>query len=177
MSLSKKIRFEVLKRDGFKCGYCGKTPPDVILEVDHIVPVSDGGKDDIINLITSCFDCNRGKSNISLHMITPQMNENLEVLKEKEEQLKEYRKYAIKINKRIEKDIDTIQSVFIKSFEDKCFSQTFRKSIKIFLTKIPVIDLCDHMESACIKKYNDPDDALKYFCGICWNIIKNRNIF
>lgn len=61
-ALSKKTRFNVFKRDLFTCQYCGKKSPDVILEVDHIKPICDGGDDNMINLITSCFDCNRGKS-------------------------------------------------------------------------------------------------------------------
>jgi len=36
MSLSKKTRFEFFKRDDFRCAYCGKTPPEITLEVDHI---------------------------------------------------------------------------------------------------------------------------------------------
>ena len=36
-TLSKKIRFEVFKRDKFTCQYCGRMSPDVILEVDHIL--------------------------------------------------------------------------------------------------------------------------------------------
>ena len=62
-NLSKSVRFEVFKRDSFTCQYCGKSAPDVVLEVDHIIPVSKGGDNDISNLITSCFECNRGKSN------------------------------------------------------------------------------------------------------------------
>ena len=42
-SITKSVRFEVFKRDGFKCQYCGASAPDVILEVDHIVPVAEGG--------------------------------------------------------------------------------------------------------------------------------------
>ena len=64
MSITKKLRFEVFKRDGFKCAYCGKNPPQVTLEVDHIDPKSKGGKDDINNLVSACFDCNRGKKAI-----------------------------------------------------------------------------------------------------------------
>lgn len=66
-SISKKIRFEVFKRDSFTCQYCGVSAPDVTLQVDHIVPVSKGGKDDIINLVTSCVDCNAGKSDRELN--------------------------------------------------------------------------------------------------------------
>ena len=65
-SLSKKIRFEVFKRDSFSCQYCGNKAPDVLLEVDHIQPVAQGGTNDLLNLITSCFDCNRGKSDRGL---------------------------------------------------------------------------------------------------------------
>jgi HNH endonuclease len=61
-SLSKGLRFDIFKRDGFVCQYCGNRPPDVILEVDHITPVARGGTNDNMNLITSCEDCNRGKS-------------------------------------------------------------------------------------------------------------------
>lgn len=61
-AISKKIRFEVFKRDSFKCQYCGVSAPDAILNVDHIDPVFNGGSNELINLITSCFDCNSGKS-------------------------------------------------------------------------------------------------------------------
>ena len=60
--IPKSIRFEVFKRDSFTCQYCGAKAPDVVLNVDHIHPVADGGESDILNLITSCFSCNSGKS-------------------------------------------------------------------------------------------------------------------
>ena len=63
--IGSKRRFAILKRDKFTCQYCGKTPQDgTILDVDHIIPFSKGGKSIPINLITSCSDCNKGKSNI-----------------------------------------------------------------------------------------------------------------
>ena len=65
-SLSKRVRFEVLKRDKFTCQYCGAKAPEVVLNVDHIQPVADGGSDDPLNLIASCEDCNSGKSDKKL---------------------------------------------------------------------------------------------------------------
>lgn len=62
-ALSKRLRFEVFKRDSFTCQYCGAQPPKVVLEVDHIHPRSRGGDNNPGNLITSCVACNRGKSN------------------------------------------------------------------------------------------------------------------
>jgi hypothetical protein len=60
-SLSKKIRFEILKRDSFTCQYCGARAPDVLLQVDHIASVASGGLNEPLNLITSCAACNGGK--------------------------------------------------------------------------------------------------------------------
>lgn len=42
-AISKKTRFEVFKRDRFTCQYCGATPPGVLLHIDHIHPVAEGG--------------------------------------------------------------------------------------------------------------------------------------
>ena len=57
------VRMDVLRRDSSQCVCCGRKPPEVSLEVDHITPFSKGGGNDLSNLQTLCFDCNRGKSN------------------------------------------------------------------------------------------------------------------
>lgn len=88
--ISKKTRFEVFKRDRFTCQYCGRKAPNVLLEIDHIKPVAEGGKNDILNLITACFDCNRGKGKVLLsdaQSIEKQMCE-LEAMAERVEQLR-----------------------------------------------------------------------------------------
>jgi ribosomal protein L37E len=64
--VGERIRFQVFKRDNFTCQYCGRKSPDTILELDHITPTSKGGKTDLGNLITSCKECNRGKSDIEV---------------------------------------------------------------------------------------------------------------
>lgn len=61
MPISKSQRFEILSRDNFTCQYCGEMAPNVILEVDHILPRAVEGGDESWNLTTACFDCNRGK--------------------------------------------------------------------------------------------------------------------
>lgn len=61
MAVSKKLRFDVLSRDNHCCMYCGRKPPCVMLEVDHIIPKKKWWSDVLDNLITSCFDCNRWK--------------------------------------------------------------------------------------------------------------------
>lgn len=59
-SISRAMRFAILERDGFRCGYC--KAEDVPLEVDHINPRALSGRNDPSNLITACQDCNAGKS-------------------------------------------------------------------------------------------------------------------
>lgn len=61
--ITPKIRFEVLKRDGFACSYCGaRAGEEVRLVVDHIHPHSRGGPSGIDNYTTACETCNSGKS-------------------------------------------------------------------------------------------------------------------
>lgn len=88
-SISKKTRFEVFKRDSFRCQYCGRSAPDVVLEVDHVHPVSKGGANDILNLITSCWACNAGKSDreLSDNSTLQKQRAQLEELNEKRAQL------------------------------------------------------------------------------------------
>jgi len=61
--LTLKLRYEIFKRDNFKCVLCGTTGKEEKLEIDHIIPISEGGKTIKFNLRTLCFKCNRGKGN------------------------------------------------------------------------------------------------------------------
>lgn len=178
MAITKKLRFEVFKRDGFKCAYCGKCPPAVVLEVDHIDPKSKGGKDDINNLLTACFDCNRGKKDIPLTKIPNKLSENIEILEEKETQLKEYLKFIKKIEKRVNDDIKEISAVYQDAYPGWEFNDKFKLSIKRFLDYLPRHEIKNSLEKAIVRfPKNNPSDrgnATKYFCGICWSIIKNK---
>ncbi len=65
--MSPRLRFKVFKRDNYRCQICGRSAQDgIVLEVDHKVPVVRGGSDEITNLWTLCFPCNRGKRDESL---------------------------------------------------------------------------------------------------------------
>lgn len=62
--VTRAMRYDVLRRDGFRCVKCGRGREDgVKLHVDHIKPVSRGGKSVMSNLQTLCEDCNCGKGN------------------------------------------------------------------------------------------------------------------
>lgn len=61
--ITKSIRYDVMKRDGFKCVLCGRGADDgVKLHIDHFIPIAGGGTSEYANLRTLCEDCNLGKS-------------------------------------------------------------------------------------------------------------------
>lgn len=65
-AMSNDLREAVKKRDNYTCCICGNSiykEPNLLLEVDHIVPISKGGKTELNNLQTLCWRCNREKSN------------------------------------------------------------------------------------------------------------------
>jgi len=175
MSLTKKTRFEVFKRDGFRCVYCGKSPPEIILECDHVEPKSKGGTDDINNLVTACFDCNRGKRDIPLDKIPNQLTENLEILKEKEAQILEYRKYIKRIERRVKKDLNKVHTTFQLTYPGCTLTEKFlTTSVKKFIKTLPLNEVIEAMEIACSHFEDDPERTTRYFCGICWRKIERR---
>jgi len=66
INITKSLRYDILKRDRFRCRLCGASPavnPHITLHVDHIKPRSKNGETVCSNLQTLCSDCNYGKSN------------------------------------------------------------------------------------------------------------------
>jgi len=64
--MTPKLRAFIKSRDNFTCCTCGNSThvePNLLLEIDHIIPVSKGGQTVDDNLQTLCWKCNRAKSN------------------------------------------------------------------------------------------------------------------
>ena len=169
--LSKKVRFDVFKRDCFKCQYCGNTPPAVVLEVDHMLPVSAGGTNVLHNLITACFDCNRGKGAGLLSSVPDSVAQQAELAAEKLAQVKAFDRLIKAQRKHEDGQIDEIQDAFKLHFDGYSFSPTFRQSVRVFLRNLPAHTLVDYMHLAC-SRISNREDVIKYFCGICWKQIK-----
>lgn len=66
MAVSKRLRFEILRRDDHTCLYCGAKAPVAPLRVDHVIPEALGGPTEPSNLVTACEPCNSGKSSVAL---------------------------------------------------------------------------------------------------------------
>ena len=90
-SITLSIRFEVFKRARFRCQYCGvrQTDDGVVLHVDHVVPVFEGGTNDIVNLVAACASCNLGKGATRLddHVALAQSLDRLEDIQHRRDNL------------------------------------------------------------------------------------------
>lgn len=130
--ISKKIRFEVFKRDSFKCQYCGAEAPNVVLEVDHIKPVSKGGKNTITNLITSCFSCNNGKraTELSDDSVLVKQKTQLDQLQERREQIEMMMNWHSSLLDFEDTQIEDLERVWSRII-DVSFKLTPKAKIKV----------------------------------------------
>ena len=183
-ALSKRIRFEVFKRDQFSCQYCGRHPPDVVLEIDHIIPICDGGDASEGNLLTACFDCNRGKAGISLTSIPKTLAEQAAEIIEREQQLAAYRE-IIEIQKdRIDEDMWDIAEILFGKYEcEKGIRRDWLASIKRFNKKLDLEQVREAAEIAYGVRLSADESIYSthkqrrfaYFCGICWRKIRGES--
>jgi HNH endonuclease len=121
-TISKKLRFEVFKRDSFTCQYCGRKAPEILLEIDHIEPVSKGGIDDLLNLIASCKDCNAGKSagRLTETVILDKRREQLEELQERKEQIQmmfQWQKELLNLDDQVIDQLSEFWSEQVRGFK------------------------------------------------------------
>lgn len=168
--LSKRVRFDVFKRDLFTCQYCGATPPKAVLEVDHIEAVANGGSDDEDNLITACFDCNRGKAANALTVAPEGLGAKAERIAEAEAQLAAYRDLMRQVEER--KDADAWAVIEAMTGESETTHARYG-TVRSFLEKLPFERV---LEAAQITRVNfaryGRARKLRYFCGICWRMIR-----
>lgn len=175
MAVGKKRRFEIFKRDGFKCKYCGQSPPNVVLECDHVDPRCQGGDDEPHNLVTSCFDCNRGKGGTPLSEMPASVDEQLaqklelvaqltamnEVLRQSAEMAKDHAEY--------------IADHWISATGWR-FGSPEMSSVRFFLRKLTLDRVLEAIDIAASRKHatnrTRQDDQFKYFCGVCWSMIR-----
>jgi len=136
-AVSRKLRFEVFKRDSFTCQYCGRKAPDIILEVDHIAPVSAGGKNHVINLITSCEACNRGKGKRKLtdKSVVEKGRKQLEALQRRREQIKMMFQWQEGLAEIEEDTIKYLSEYADKHISGFCINDKGKQRLKQWLVK------------------------------------------
>lgn len=180
--VSKKLRFEVFKRDGFICRYCGAKPPDVILHVDHVLAVAEGGTNAIDNLVTSCITCNQGKGARGLGETTPWVDEievlaSLQEMAERRLDLASQAKAVASLRAAEDEALATVKQWVmdelglteeggvvadgsLRTFITRLGMDGVSEAIRITANRLAVLDITQQWK------------AWKYFCGVCWRIIK-----
>jgi hypothetical protein len=173
MAIGKKKRFDVFKRDGFKCKYCGQSPPGVVLEVDHLDPKCNGGSDDEHNLITSCFDCNRGKGGTPLSVTPGSVDEQLAQKMEVVAQLTAMNEMLRKSHEAAQDHVEYVANHWSQAFDWEMSAQSL-SSVRNFLKKLPIDRVLEAVDIAAAKLATSSSTSkqFKYFCGVCWGMIK-----
>jgi len=172
--ISKKKRFEVFKRDGFVCQYCGAHPPSTILHVDHIDPVALGGSNEIDNLITSCQSCNLGKSATPLTDIPESLKDKAIEIKERELQISGYQAEMQKKRDRINNEKWRIADVLVPGSPQDGMRKDWLLSIAMFTEKLGLFECIEAAEIANAKFPRNASKMFSYFCGICWTKLRRE---
>lgn len=149
-----------------------------VLNVDHIIAVSDGGGNEDTNLVTSCFDCNAGKSDKPLEVIPEALQAQLEERTLRLEQMREYNEMLLEERRYIDEAVRRVSARWYDQISEPgtySFNPQCQTSIRMFLEKLPEVDVLDAVDIAIDRikpELNHDRDAFKYFCGICWSKIR-----
>lgn len=174
VQVSKRQRFEIFKRDEFACVYCGAHPPEALLEVDHVHPVAEGGDNDPDNLVTACFACNRGKSDVLLTSVPQSLADKADETAEREAQLRAYYEILQARKDRKDEELWSIADIYMERFSDDSILRSRLASIRMFLDRLDYFEVVEAMELATRKMYSRAP-AFRYFCGVCWRKIKGSD--
>lgn len=179
MSVSKKDRFEIFKRDGFKCVYCGRQPPDVMLELEHIIAKSKGVTDSLDNYCTSCFDCNRGKGAIPFNAIPPSIEERLSFLQAKLEELRAMESQS-EVAKQLRQKKMTIIAHLVNFWKESFDDDPTPQTITMMFNRLKWIDLTTMrglIETCAFKMREKSKTSIaKYMSGILRNHLASIGI-
>lgn len=166
MAVSKRTRYEVMKRDNFTCRYCRSTEEK--LTVDHVIPVALGGTDDPGNLVAACADCNAGKGS------TSPTDATIEGVKNSDAKWAEAIKRAAEVQAAANGVFSKYMCEFAEAwpqYRDKNLPRDFESSIRsIYEAGLPV----EQMRHAVDVAMSAPNvvDRFRYFCGVCWRQVR-----
>jgi hypothetical protein len=178
VTVSKRLRYEVLLRDGHRCRYCGATTTETRLVVDHVIPEALGGLSVPENLVAACEPCNSGKSSTRPGdgIVADVYRDALRWAKAIEE--------AAHLRAREWELIDETTRAIEEEWGVWTYGQGSRKkpvpkpddwaeSIERFVG----LGLDGHVMARFIRlamrrQYVSPADTWAYFCGCCWNEVE-----
>lgn len=172
MAVSKRLRFEILRRDNHTCRYCGASAPAVKLVVDHIVPETLGGSNQPGNLAAACEPCNSGKSSVAPDAPL------VEDVKQDALRWSQAMKHAVEARAGATVERDHYASQFYWAWSEWKYGYhklvadlpaDWERSIMTFLDAGLTIDAVrDAIRKTMTTAKVDVSQKWRYFCGICW---------
>lgn len=166
-SLGNSKRFDIFHRDGFTCMYCGRKPPEVTLQIDHIHPVAEGGDDDETNLVTSCKECNAGKRTKLLQNAPQPLADMADEIEEQEQQLQRYANIAWVKRKRV-RDQAAIVCEWLLG-EELDYWHPYMIQFRVLLGRMALPDLLPICDTVLSKPYvQTKEHRFRYFMKVAY---------
>jgi hypothetical protein len=176
--LTKRLRFEILRRDGHRCRYCGATAEETKLAVDHVIPVALGGRSEPSNLVASCAACNAGKSSVA---------PDAPLVSDVDAHALRWAAAMAEVAERRRADVDATRQVldaFDVAWDDWRFGDDrqhgfprpydWMTSVERFLAAgLDLGDLVRFVDVA-MRSQARVDGVWNYFCGCCWREVTAR---
>lgn len=173
--ITPRLRFEILRRDGHRCRYCGSSAPDVELAVDHVVPRALGGGNDPANLATACVSCNGGKASVAPDQA------HVDDVSDQAARWAAALEQAALEDRDGRNDQSDIMTFFRDMWSHICgprialpddVDATISTFVRLGLDESDLTYAFDAMQSGL--RGNLGGDPFRYYCGVCWRIIKRR---
>lgn len=176
MSIPRRLRFEILRRDGYRCRYCGSTDD---LVVDHVLPESLGGLTEAANLVTACQPCNAGKASTAPDgVIVEDVAHDAQRWSRAVAMAAEMRAHDSRLVldglRRIDEAWSGWRTGSVKRAQPIPRPSDWERSIQRFMELgLPIETMERHIRTAMNADQVHPVDTWVYFCGCCWSEIRS----
>jgi hypothetical protein len=173
--VSKRLRYEVLRRDGFKCRYCGAVAAATELRVDHVVPESLGGGSVPSNLAASCEPCNSGKSSVPPEApVVDQVADD--ALRWSAAMQRAAADMEAKLKERDDQNVVFLDEWNAYRYGHDSDHFPLDPTWSATLVRLRVAGLTDRLIIEAVSATMGaqkvlPENRFRYFCGVSWNMI------
>ena len=173
MAVTKRTRYEVLRRDNNTCRYCGGTAPDVKITVDHVTPVALGGTDKPENLVAACWDCNAGKSSVPPGAdLVADVSQTALRWSGAIKKAAEIKGAQVSKSDNLIEWFELLWDIHAPQFAH--LPSNWRESIVNFVAAGLTLDAIEEAVHTTASKggYVQQSQMFRYFCGICWSKVR-----
>ena len=167
MAVSKRTRYEVLRRDDFTCRYCRSKGNE--LHVDHVTPVALGGTDKPANLVAACKDCNLGKASASPDSATLEHLDEQTIAYERARAVVVARETKrAKAKRKVYKQVTDAWEASAPRYAE--MAPDWRATVSTWIGRgLSIERIVDAIEIASSKGHLPSSAVYPYACKIAWN--------